>query len=135
MSLTLAQATALTAAAFEEAARLGLAVSACVVDLGGAEIATQRMDAAPPFTAGIARSKASSAAAMRRDTEQIAELKERVPEVLDLVAGQVGFTFTSLKGGIILRVGDTAIGAMGVSGASSDEDVQLARHAVASVLG
>jgi len=134
MSLTLAQANALADSVFAEATRLGLSVSCSVVDLASAELATQRMDSAPAFTAGIARSKASSAAAMLRDTEEIAVLKDRVPEVIDLVAGQVGFAFTTLKGGIVIRVGGALVGAIGVSGASSDEDVQLARHAVAAVL-
>lgn len=133
--LTLAQALDLAAAAFASAVERGLRVSVSIVDEASREIVTQRMDGAPGFTAGIARSKASSAAVMRRDTSAVADLAAQVPEVITLVAGQVGFDFTTLKGGVVLTADGEVIGAIGVSGATSDEDVELAQHAAATVLG
>ena len=69
---------------------------------------------------------------MSRDTEEVAELAERVPDVLALANEQVAFRLTTLRGGIVVRVNDQIVGAIGVSGASSQEDVELAQAAVAA---
>ena len=132
MTLSLADARTLADGVLAAAVARHLNVACCVLDDAGRELVSLRMDSAGGITSGIARSKARTAAVMSRDTEEVAELAERVPDVLALANEQVAFRLTTLRGGIVVRVNDQIVGAIGVSGASSQEDVELAQAAVAA---
>lgn len=103
-----------------------LVVSISVVDEMGNEIATARMDGARWFTPGIARAKARTAALMGRDTADLGGLRTQYPEVFEQVSEQLPFTPTTLPGGVMSARG----GAIGVSGATPEEDLELAKNAL-----
>jgi glc operon protein GlcG len=103
-----------------------LLVSISVVDEMGNEIATTRMDGARWFTPGIARAKAGTAALMGTDTAELGGLRDQYPEVFEQVSEQLPFTPTTLPGGVFVASG----GAIGVSGATPEEDVELAKNAL-----
>jgi glc operon protein GlcG len=128
--ITLDSAHALIAHVREAAASAGLSVSCSVVDAAGHELMTARMDDAPWFTAGLARVKASTAAAVASNTADLAALRDQYPEVLAQIQEQLPFTLTTLPGGLILGGG----AAIGVSGAHPDQDVELALQAISDVL-
>lgn len=107
-------------------------VSCCVVDANGHELTAARMDGAKWFTAGVARSKARTAAAMGADTGALTDLKSAYPELVTLIDGQLPFDFTTLPGGVVIRDGDTVLGAVGVSGAHPDQDVACAEAGIAA---
>lgn len=129
MTLTHAQAQAAVNAAQDYATSQGVAISCSVTDGRGFEIVTSRMDGASVFTAGIARAKAQSAVALRRDTEDLASMAEKYPELLPLVEDQLAHRVTTLPGGLVLWEGTEAIGGIGVSGAEPAMDVACAEHA------
>lgn len=136
MSLTTHDAMALQAAVTRHAAVMGVAVSCCIVNSDGRELITVRMDNAGWFTAAIARSKAVSAATLRSDSGDLAPLIERHPELASLIGDQLPVPFTTLAGAVVARNGDgEVIGAIGVSGATSEQDVELARAALAEWQG
>lgn len=107
-----------------------LLVSISVVDEMGNEIATARMDGARWFTPGIARAKARTAALMGRDTAELGNLRAQYPEVFEQVSEQLPFTPTTLPGGVIVASG----GAIGVSGATPEEDLEFAKNALDQAL-
>lgn len=109
-------------AARAEAARQGLAVSVAVVDDGGHLLGLIRLDNSAAISAYISTEKARTAAVGRRETKAFE----------DMVNGG-RFAFLSapivcmLEGGIPLVDDDEVLGAIGVSGAKPDQDVQIAR--------
>lgn len=118
-------------AALERAAASGLRVSVAVVDRFGHDLAVVRADGATWFTAGIARAKARTAATFGRPSADLAGLQADHPEVFSLAADQLPFRPTTLPGGLPLLRDGSVVGAVGVSGASPEQDVRCAEAALA----
>jgi len=134
MSLKSADALAILTAAFAAADDMGVSITVVVVDAGARELVSARMDGAGWFTPSIARSKAMTAATMGSDSGDLADLIERHPELESLIGNQMPVQFTTLKGAIAVRRDGQLLGAVGVSGATSDQDVDIARAAVAAAI-
>lgn len=130
-AITLELAQRAIAAAIAHGLDQGLNFSVSVVDAAGREIASARSDRAGWFTIGVARAKARTAANFRRDTEAVARTREQWPDVFDLAADQMGFRATTLPGGVVINHGDALIGAIGVSGALPEQDVDAAQAGIA----
>ena len=109
MPLTLADARTLADEVVAGALARGLSVACCVLDDAGRELVSLRMDTAGGITSGIARSKARTAAVMGRNTDEVADLAARVPDVVALVSEQVAYRLTTLRGGVVVRVDDALI--------------------------
>jgi glc operon protein GlcG len=105
-----------------EAARRGVAPVVAVVDASGELVYLHRPDAAQVASVGVATDKARTAAIYRRPSKDFEDqAAQGRPSALHL-AGAV-----PLQGGIPFVVGQTVVGAIGVSGASSaPEDQELA---------
>ncbi|MEV7009344.1 heme-binding protein [Streptosporangium sp. NPDC051022] len=127
LGLDLARVT--VEAALARAAGDSLRVSVAVVDAMGRDVLVVRSDGATWFTPEVARSKARTAAAFRRDSATLTGLKESYPEVFTLAGDQVPFRPTTLPGGILLEVDGEIVGAVGVSGATPAQDVLCAEAA------
>ncbi len=132
--LTLDGADRLITAARAEAASLGVDVVVHVCDPGGHPIAMARMDASPTFSIEIARKKAWTAAAAGAATASLAEDFLREPSLLHGVAGNVEEMIT-VGGGVPVQVAGRVAGAVGVSGATEEQDHEIASAAVAFVFG
>lgn len=130
--LTLAGAQALVAAALAEAEALGVAVVIHVCDPGGEPLALARMDGSPTFSLSVAAKKAWTAAAAAAPTATLAADFVHDPTLLHGVAGNVE-ALIPVGGGVPLLVGGAAAGAIGVSGATEEQDHQIAAAAVAAV--
>jgi uncharacterized protein GlcG (DUF336 family) len=102
-SLTLADARSLIAAGEKRANELGVPYNLAVVDAGGGLIAHVRMDGAWLGSVDISIHKAWTARAFDMATEDLA------------------------------KVGDTVVGALGASGGTVDQDVQVANAAIAAL--
>lgn len=126
MRLELALAEELTRRACAEAQSRGRLVSAAVVDAGGHLVTFRRMDGAEFAGATIAVDKAYTAAGNRTAT---LDLREQVAPGGDLAGyyAASGGRFIAFGGGVPLWDGGLVAGAVGVSGASGEED-----HAFAS---
>ena len=126
--LTLDDCRRIAAAAEAEALKNGWAVSLAIVDDGGHLLWLQRLDAAAPISAQIAPAKARTAALGRRESK-----------VYEDNINQGRYSFLSaplegmLEGGVPIMVDGHCLGAVGVSGVKSNEDVQIARAGIAAL--
>ena len=134
MPLTLEQTQTLIAAAHEKARADGLRVTVAVVDEGGLLKALARMDGAPPLSAQIAEAKAVGAALWHRDGDELAAVQESRAAFFDQVSSLVRVPIVPADGSVVVRDGDTVLGAVGVSGAKPEEDRACAEAGVAAVL-
>ncbi len=120
-ALTLAGADMAAQAAEAEALTRGARVVIAVVDQGGKPIVLRRLDGAQVASVDVAMDKARSAAVFRRPSK---ELEDQVRDgrfgALQLAGG------VTLQGGVPLTVQGEAVGAIGVSGETPDEDEAVA---------
>lgn len=127
--LTLHDVKLIAIAAEAEALRNAWAVTIAIVDDGGHLLWLQRLDGAAPVSAHIAPGKARTAAVGRRESR-----------VYEEMINQGRFSFLSapgleslLEGGVPILVQGQCVGAVGVSGVKSTEDVQIAKAGIAAL--
>ena len=127
--LQLADIKLIAAAAEAEALKNHWAVSISIVDDGGHVLWLQRLDGAAPISAQIAPAKARTSALGRRESKMYE----------DVINGG-RFSFLSaptlegmLEGGVPIMKDGQCLGAVGVSGVKSPEDVQIARAGIAAI--
>ena len=127
--LTIDDARRIAAAAEAEAVKNHWAVAIAVVDDGGHLLWLQRRDEAAPISAQIAPAKARTAALGRRESRLYEEMINGPRTAFLSAPGLDGM----LEGGVpVLRDGH-CLGAVGVSGVKSSEDVQIARAGIAAL--
>lgn len=131
MTLPVARAFEMVAAAHEEARRRSVRVSAAVVDAGGNLVAFGRMDGAEIAGPTLAVDKAYTAVSNSIATSELAVLAAPGGELFGLHANGNG-RFVIFGGGIPVTADDTIVGAVGVSGASVADDVACAQAGVAA---
>jgi glc operon protein GlcG len=127
--LSLEDVRAIAAASEAEARRNGWAVTISIVDDGGHLLWLQRLDDAPPVSAYISPEKARTAALGRRDSKVYED---------QINGGRYSFLSAPrleamLEGGVPILVEGHCVGAVGVSGVKSSEDVQIARAGIAAL--
>jgi glc operon protein GlcG len=135
MPLTLEQTQTLIAAAHAKARADGLRVTVAIVDEGGLLKALARMDGAPPLSAQIAEAKAVGAALWHRDGDELAAVQESRADFFASVSSMVRVPIIPADGSVVLRDGDSVLGAVGVSGAKPEQDRACAEAGAAAVLG
>jgi glc operon protein GlcG len=114
-------------AARTSALALGKGVSIAIVDAGGNLMSLERVNDAAPATTFIAEAKAVASAMMGRDSGRLAPMAERFPAILEAVSSRVGGRFLAVQGAVVVLQGTATEGAVGVSGATSEEDEAIAR--------
>jgi len=112
-------------AIIDKALQLGKSAVVAVTDAHGELIAFARMDGVPLASIRIAANKAWTAARDRKPTKDIGD-KVRDPEKGFDIAFYGDSRFVGWGGGIPIWKNGEVIGAIGVSGLSSAEDVALA---------
>ena len=128
-TLSLAVATELITSARLRAQSLGLLVSVAIVDSGGHLISFSRMDGAEIAGPTLAVDKAYTAVAQSTSTAELAILAAPGGDLFGLHANGNG-RYVIFGGGIPLRIGDTIVGGIGVSGATSLHDDLCAQAGV-----
>nr|WP_316638982.1 heme-binding protein [uncultured Roseateles sp.] len=129
--LTLADVRSIAAAAEAEAVAHQWAVSIAIVDDGGHLLWLQRLDGAAPISAQIAPAKANTAALGRRESKVYEDMVNQGRVSFLSAPGLQGL----LEGGVPILVEGQCVGAVGVSGVKSSEDVQIARAGIAALQG
>ena len=129
IKLNTAGAQAVLAGAVHEAQAMKLQVNISVVDDGGHLIAFLRMDGARPGSIYTSQTKAAAAALMRANTGPLPN--PETPNIhlslaVERAAAASGGKFTTLKGGVPLIVDGQVVGAIGVGGATGEQDKQIA---------
>jgi len=135
MALTLELAERFLAAAKAKAQQQGWKMSFAVVDGAGNPVALARMDGAGWLTAGVAQSKAFTAATFRRPSAEMAELVQARPQVLSSIASLTARPLLLAGGGLPLSIGGELLGGVGASGGTEEQDVECARAGLAAVGG
>lgn len=110
---------------------LGLRMTFAVTDAAGYLLALVRMDGAKILAPDIAAAKAYTAAAFQAPSGDVAERFRDAPMFVQSVTAMTGGKFIPHPGGIPIVDGGRTIGALGVSGGTADEDVDVARGALA----
>jgi len=128
--LTLEQAQRILDAAEAGARERSQAFSFAVVDDGGALFAFRRMDGIHIGTVDVSIAKARAAASFRRPTRRFAQGVAEGNLALLSLPGLV-----ALDGGVPLLIEGAAVGAIGVSGASPQEDDAIAEIGAAALGG
>jgi uncharacterized protein GlcG (DUF336 family) len=126
--LTLDDVQKIGGAAAAEATKNKWAVTIAIVDDGGHLLWLQRLDGAATVSVYIGQEKARSAALGRRETKRYEDTINQ---------GRTAFLSAPLKGmlegGVPIIVDGHVIGAVGVSGVQSSEDVLIAKAGIAAL--
>ncbi len=126
--ITLDGAKAILAAAEAEAAKNKWTVAIAVVDESGNLIAFHRIDDTQVGSVDIAIGKARTAARMKRPTKALEDAVAGGRTVMLAVEG-----ITPLEGGVPVMLDGRVIGAVGVSGVTSQQDAQVAQAGAAAL--
>lgn len=129
-----AEAQKIVAAIVERTLQMKKAAVIAVADSYGELIVFARMDGAPVSSVRIAANKAWTAARERKPTKDIGE-KARHPEKGFDIAYYGDPRFVGWGGGLPVWRNGEVVGAVAVSGLSSDEDIELAHLGVKLVSG
>lgn len=127
-TLTFEGARRIVAAAADEAQRNNWGVSIAVVDTHGELLFFARLDGAHQQSVDISRAKARTAARWRRETKALEDAVAGGRTVLLAVDGML-----PLEGGVPIIVDGRVLGAVGVSGVTSQQDAQIARAGIRAV--
>ncbi|MBA4503591.1 heme-binding protein [Marinobacterium marinum] len=119
------------AAASEQAEHLGVQVSIAIVGRGGHPLVQLSLNEAPPQTAALALRKARTAAGFKVPSNFFRD--KSGDDVHLLAALDTHPDLLMLGGGLPLRLAGECIGAIGVSGASQEQDIACARAALAAL--
>jgi uncharacterized protein GlcG (DUF336 family) len=116
------------AAAGAKAEAMGKPVCVAIVDISGAMVLFERFGNVPSYTAAIAEGKATGSAFTGRDSAMLEQMMQSGGPVFEAIADQLeGRRFVPRQGAVPLTDASGVIGAIGVSGATSQEDEDIAR--------
>jgi glc operon protein GlcG len=138
IKVTLGGAEIILRAAQQRATEMSLKVNIAVVDDGGHLLAFARMDGARPASGYTAITKATTAATFRAATGPVPPGASAPDPLLNLslqnAAAASGGKVTTLFGGVPVLIEDQVAGAVGVGGATGDQDAQIARAGIAALV-
>lgn len=117
---------------FEHAKTIELKpLSVAVLDMGGHLIAFERQDGASNMRFGIAYGKANGALAMGIGSRALFERAKKEPFFVDAINSLADGALIPVPGGVLVRDGgNKIIGAVGVTGDTSDNDEVCAVYAI-----
>lgn len=129
-NISLAQAKTVLAAAEAEAAKQNFTVAIAVVDTAGHLVAFSKIDNTQFASVEVSQGKAHTAVGFKRPTKALQDT---------IAAGGVGLRTLTLpgvvaaEGGVPLVLGGKIVGAIGVSGMSSEQDGVVAAAGLAAL--
>jgi len=121
---------AIAEAALTECEKTGNSVSVAVVDRAGRLRVFLQADKANPHNLELARRKAYTARTFGRTS---AEWAKRTVDMPEIAAQRELADVIALRGGVPIKIGNETIGAVGVSGSSSEGDEKCAMAGIAKV--
>ncbi|NJM31574.1 MAG: hypothetical protein HC848_00090 [Limnobacter sp.] len=127
--LSVADVEAILQGAKQEAQANGWKVTIAVADDGGHLLGLLRLDGAPPMSAHIGPSKARAAAMAKKETKILEDVINNGRTAFVTVPYVDGL----LEGGVPILVEGEVVGAVGVSGVQSNQDVQIAKAGIARI--
>ncbi|ACZ07904.1 Domain of uncharacterised function (DUF336) [Sebaldella termitidis] len=127
--LNLDTAKRLADAAVKKAGEMGVNVAVAVMDIHGNMILFNRMDDSVLAAIEVAPKKAYTSAALRIPSSEV--LKGGFDKLVETMEGKIA----AFGGGLPVRSNGIFLGALGVSGGTSEEDIKIAEYAVNAVFG
>lgn len=125
--ITLDQARKMIAVARDKGREMGLKpLSVVVLDAGGHVLAFEREDGASPGRYEIAHGKAYGAVMLGMAGSAQMARAEAQAYFMAAVNGAFGGKVVPVPGGVLVMQGDAVIGAVGVTGDTSDNDAAVA---------
>jgi glc operon protein GlcG len=131
MAMTLAEAERILQAAKKKAQDMGVKVAISVVDPRGDLVAMVRLDGALWRTAPVSRGKAFASVAFGAPSGELTARADN-PVMRSLILMEGG-NIIPQQGAVPIKRGDELLGAIGVSGATSQEDEDIARAGIAAL--
>lgn len=126
-AMTLAAAKEIASAAEAEARKNNWTMVIAIVDDGGNLVYLEKMDGTQIGSIEVAQAKAKSAINFKRSTKVFEDALVGGRQALLKLPGAI-----PIEGGILIMAGDQIVGAIGVSGAQSKEDGQVAAAGLAA---
>jgi uncharacterized protein GlcG (DUF336 family) len=122
-SISLAKANHIIEAAFAKAKVAGLKpLSVVVLDAGGQVIAFQKQDGSSMLRFEIASGKAFGALAVGMGSRKIEAMAKERPHFMEGLSGVSGGRIVPVPGGVLVRSAGQLVGAVGITGDTSDND-------------
>lgn len=133
MPLTLKSTQRMLDAGLAAAERMGVSVTVAIVDPGGYLLAAIRVEKAPLLSPDIAQGKATAAALFRVSSTDLQQRWQPGTPIPIAMSVRMGGRFIPHQGALPIFEGETVVGAVGVSGARSDEDEVIAQVAISAL--
>ena len=133
--LNLAMAEKAVRAAQAKARELGTPMTVTVVDGAGRLVLSARGDGTGFFTPETSRAKAVAAAAFRRPTKEMANLRESAPAFWGNVAALLGGQALPSIGAVPVISNGKLMGAVGCGGGTGEQDHLCAEAGAAAIVG
>jgi uncharacterized protein GlcG (DUF336 family) len=128
-NMTSAVADEIIQRACDRADEIGMAACIAVVDAGAHLKAFRRMDGAFAGAVDVSQRKARTSALFPLPSGEFGQvIADQQLTGMELTNGGLA----AFHGGLPIMEGDTLIGAIGVSGGSAEQDLDVARHALAA---
>lgn len=129
MIISLSMAKALLEASEKQARAMGLSQSIAIVDEGGNLIAFHRMENAKIASIDIAVNKAWTSVALQVPTANLVNASQPGGDLFGINTTNQGKVII-FGGGIPLTINNRVVGGIGVSGATTTQDIQVADPAI-----
>lgn len=130
MSLTRREARILIDTAADKGAELGMKPAIAVVDASGRLVSLDQTDGALPNRDRMAKGKAMAAITLGQNTHDVLDMINTKPTryhgLLAMFAGEIYLS----GGGVLLRVGDDIVGAIGIAGGKDGTDEVMAEAGI-----
>lgn len=135
MQLTLQQARDIIKVALGKGADMGLKpLTVAVLDAGGALLALERSDGSSRMRPDIAIGKANGAIALGMGSRAIFKRAQEQPYFVQSMNALADGVLVPVPGGVLIRADDGGIlGAVGITGDSSDNDETCAAAGIESI--
>ena len=127
--LNLDIAKKLAEAAVKKAIEMGVKAAVAVMDIHGNMILFHRMDDSVLAAIEVAPKKAYTSAALRIPSSEV--LKGGFDNLVETMEGKIA----AFGGGLPVKNNGIFLGAIGVSGGTSEEDIKIAEYAINAVFG
>lgn len=134
-ALTLEKANIIISTAISKARQLNMApITVVILDMSGHLKAMQREDGASQIREQIATAKAWGAVNLGISSRCLANVAENRPDFMNALMNMTGGKIMPVPGGVLIRdTKNNLIGAVGISGDSSDQDERCAVIGIESV--
>jgi uncharacterized protein GlcG (DUF336 family) len=133
MEMTLDLAKILVKAGVEEAGKNDVSCSIAVVDDNGWLVALHRMDGALIPTADIANDKAWTAAVFKMPSSEVSRFGSPLGPGAGFNTQNWNDRLTTILGGLPIEVDGEVIGGVGVSGGTTEQDINLCRTILSEI--